>query len=116
MESMQSQPSQRKFMSSPRAIIYLLIFCQWMFALSFIYATVHFLSTGKPIDFVVSLFLLRWSITSYQLKVVYNHGIVRDYMTAVLEKNIMIEKIKRIGRRDRRKYGISLAKIIDSLK
>jgi len=75
-----------------------------------------FVSSGKPIDFVVALFFLRWSVTVYQLKILYNHGIVKNYMFAVLRKNVFIKEVQAMGRNKRRKQGIDLRKIKDSLE
>jgi hypothetical protein len=90
---------------NPKVVKYILTFFQWLFAFSVIFSVYTFINTEKIIDLVSAILFLRFSISAYQLDMVYNKGIVYEYF-ATIEKVMKFRK--KLGRRKRRQNGIKL--------
>jgi hypothetical protein len=97
---------------SPKIVKATLTFCQWVFLFAVVFSFYTFINTGLIIDLVSSILFFRFCISAYQLKVVYDTCVVREYLESVKREAIFM---KGLGRKTRRKIGFSTKSNLKSI-
>jgi hypothetical protein len=92
---------------NPKVIHIVTDILQWLFFASFIFCFILFFTEQKVLNLVIAVFFLRWSITVYQLKVIYDKSLFYEHQDAVKKEQ---DFYRSIGRNGRRKLGIKQVK------